>query len=110
MFTDPDHLKVSDPGRVEGNVAFTYLEAFHPDQDEVAALKERYKRGGLGDTAIKEILNASLQTLLGPMRERRASFKDADLLEILHLGSQTARSVAQTTVQDMREAMHLQYF
>ncbi|MDR0662010.1 MAG: tryptophan--tRNA ligase [Holosporales bacterium] len=110
MFTDPHHLKVSDPGTVEGNVVFTYLEAFHQDKEEVAALKAHYQRGGLGDTAIKERLNTTLQTFLAPIRERRAPLKDADLKEILHTGTQEARKVAQITLQEIRTAMHLCYF
>ncbi len=73
MYTDPDHLRASDPGRVEGNVVFTYLDAFDPDPDEVGALKERYRRGGLGDAALKQRLAGILRDLLGPIRERRAA-------------------------------------
>ncbi len=79
MYTDPDHLRASDPGRVEGNVVFTYLDAFDPDPDEVGALKERYRRGGLGDAALKQRLAGILRDLLGPIRERRAAIaRDPD--------------------------------
>ncbi|MDR1266901.1 MAG: tryptophan--tRNA ligase [Holosporales bacterium] len=109
MFTDPAHLKVSDPGLVEGNVVFTYLDAFHSDKEEVAALKERYRLGGLGDTEIKGILNTTLQAFLEPIRERRAGLKEKDLRGILSEGMRAARTVACATLQEMREVMHLRY-
>ena len=71
MYTDPEHLKVSDPGRVEGNTVFAYLDAFHPDKALVAEMKAHYRRGGLGDMRCKQELNDCLQSLLAPMRERR---------------------------------------
>jgi tryptophanyl-tRNA synthetase len=74
MYTDPDHLRVEDPGKVEGNVVFTYLDAFEPDVATVEDLKARYRRGGLGDTAVKRRLEEVLETLLGPIRERRTKY------------------------------------
>ncbi|MDR0406825.1 MAG: tryptophan--tRNA ligase, partial [Holosporales bacterium] len=109
MFTDPDHLKISDPGRVEGNVVFTYLEAFHPDQKEVEALKTSYQRGGLGDTVIKEVLNTTLQALLDPIRARRATFKHSYIQDMLQSGTIAARAVAHTTLEEVRNAMKLRY-
>jgi tryptophanyl-tRNA synthetase len=74
MYTDPNHLKVSDPGQIEGNVVFTYLDAFHPDKEKVAAMKAHYQAGGLGDRACKNELEGCLQELIAPMRERRAMY------------------------------------
>ncbi|MDR2416984.1 MAG: tryptophan--tRNA ligase [Holosporales bacterium] len=110
MFTDPNHVRVSDPGRVEGNVVFTYLDAFHTDFEEVAALKARYQHGGLGDTAIKEILNATLQTLLEPIRERRQTFTHKELCDILQTSTHAARRVAQQTLEEVRNTIGLRYF
>jgi tryptophanyl-tRNA synthetase len=110
MFTDPDHIRVSDPGRVEGNAVFTYLDAFHPDPEEIATLKTHYQRGGLGDVAIKELLNVTLQTLLEPIRERRQMFAHEDLCDILRIGTHTARRVAQQTLEEVRDIMGLRYF
>jgi tryptophanyl-tRNA synthetase len=110
MFTDPDHLRVSDPGKVEGNVVFAYLDAFHENQDEVAELKDHYMRGGLGDVAIKNILNTTLQTLLAPIRDSRASIRDEDVKEILLSGVTKARAIAQDTMQQVRDAIGLNYF
>ena len=75
MYTDPNHLKISDPGRVEGNVVFTYLDAFDEDAEAVEELKQHYRRGGLGDTAIKKRLEDVLQTLIAPIRERRGNIR-----------------------------------
>ncbi len=73
MYTDPTHLRVSDPGHVDGNVVFTYLDAFHSDKARVAEMKTHYQRGGLGDRQCKIELETCLQTLLAPIRERRAT-------------------------------------
>ncbi len=110
MFTDPNHLKVSDPGRVEGNVVFTYLDAFHPDQQEVAALKAHYQRGGLGDSVIKGILNDSLQRLLLPIQDRRQQLKRDEVQEILRVGTLAARQAAQQTLTKVRKAIGLNYW
>ncbi len=110
MFTDPNHLRVSDPGQVEGNVVFAYLDAFHADQDQVSELKAHYARGGLGDTTIKNILNETLQQLLDPIREKRLSLKEENLKEILNQGTQKARSAAQKTMAEVREILGLNYF
>jgi len=110
MFTDPDHLKVSDPGKVEGNVVFAYLDAFHHDKEEVEALKAHYKRGGLGDVTIKNLLNETLQQLLEPIRAKRFALKKEDLREILEAGSKKARNVAKATMEEVREAIGINYF
>jgi tryptophanyl-tRNA synthetase len=74
MFTDPNHLRIEDPGQVQGNVVFTYLDAFHPDTSYISELKTRYQQGGLGDGTIKKILEACLQETLKPIREHRKTF------------------------------------
>ncbi|WP_423731397.1 tryptophan--tRNA ligase [Hafnia paralvei] len=109
MYTDPNHLHVSDPGHVEGNVVFTYLDAFHPDQAQVAALKEHYQRGGLGDRQCKQELEACLQALLSPIRERRQQFS-ADkvaLMDILQAGTEKAREVTQQTLSEVKRGLGL---
>ncbi|MGQ3887886.1 tryptophan--tRNA ligase [Legionella sp. CNM-1927-20] len=110
MFTDPNHLRVSDPGQVEGNVVFAYLDAFHPDKEEVEALKAHYRQGGLGDSVIKKLLTATLESLLEPIRERRASLKRSELLDILITGTLAAREVAKETLIEVRDAIGLRYF
>lgn len=110
MYTDPQHYKVSDPGSVEGNVVFTYLDAFHPDLEEVEALKAHYQKGGLGDVTIKNILNSTLQDLLAPIREKRANITLEETQAILQEGTLKARKVAQKTMQMVREAMGINYF
>ena len=112
MYTDPNHLKVSDPGQVEGNTVFTYLDAFHPDKALVAEMKAHYRRGGLGDMRCKQVLNDCLQTLLAPMRERRAA-AIADkkmLLELLYQGTEQARIITDEVLAEVKSAMGLDYF
>lgn len=109
MYTDPNHLRVSDPGQIEGNVVFTYLDAFHPDAAQVAAMKEHYQRGGLGDRQCKKELEACLQALLEPIRERRLQFS-ADktaLMEILQAGTEKAREVTQQTLAEVKRGLGL---
>ncbi len=110
MYTDPEHIKITDPGKVEGNVVFTYLDAFHTNKDEVADLKAQYEKGGLGDQTIKKILNETLQNLLGPMREKREAIKKEDIDAMLFKGTTAARKVAQSTIEEVREVMSLNYF
>lgn len=105
MYTDPNHLKVSDPGEVEGNVVFDYLEAFHQNIEELDELKAHYKRGGLGDMTIKNILNQTLQNLLEPIREKRNQLKKNDLLEQLIISTKSARVVAAAKLSEVREAI-----
>ena len=98
MYTDPNHIRVEDPGQVEGNVVFTYLDIFDPRTDEVAELKEHYRRGGLGDMKLKRRLNEVMQEYLRPIRERREEFaKDkAEVYNMLKSGSEKAERVAGT--------------
>lgn len=107
MYTDPNHLKVSDPGRVEGNVVFTYLDAFDEDKAAVADLKARYRRGGLGDTTVKMRLEAVLEALIAPIRERRAVLarRPDDMLDIISSGTAASRVVTQATLDDVRDAL-----
>ncbi|MGL5699514.1 MAG: tryptophan--tRNA ligase [Kluyvera sp.] len=109
MFTDPHHLRVADPGRIEGNVVFTYLDAFHPDKTRVAEMKEHYQRGGLGDKQCKNELEGCLQELLAPIRERRAMvIQDKGmLLELLRQGSERAHEVTQQTLHAVKHGLGL---
>lgn len=112
MYTDPNHLKVSDPGQVEGNMVFTYLDIFDSNAAEIAELKAHYQRGGLGDVILKKRLIQELNEFLEPIRARRAEFaKDPEaVMEILRKGSEKTRQVAEGTMQEVRKAMHLDYF
>lgn len=109
MYTDPGHLRASDPGRVEGNVVFTYLDAFDDDRELVANLKAHYQRGGLGDMALKSRLTDVLTALLGPIRERRSELKrDPDfVIDVLRKGTRKAQSLTAETLAEVREALGL---
>ena len=121
MYTDPDHLRVQDPGKVEGNPVFTYLDAFcrpeHfglylPDYPNLDELKAHYQRGGLGDMKVKGFLNSIMQETLEPIRNRRKEFeKDIPAIyEMLKKGCDAAREVAAATLDDVRKAMKINYF
>lgn len=112
MYTDPNHLRVSDPGNVEGNPVFAYLDAFDSDVQEVARLKEAYKSGGLGDVVLKKYLFEVLNTFLAPIRKRRKEVaQDMDLVRaMVKDGTEKARSVAADTMHEVRERMYLNYF
>ena len=121
MFTDPTHLKVSDPGKLEGNAVFTYLDAFSrdehfaeflPEYANLQELKDHYTRGGLGDMKVKTFLNAILQEELNPIRARRKELeKDIeDIYRILKKGSDEAREKAAQTLSEVRSAMKINYF
>jgi tryptophanyl-tRNA synthetase len=109
MYTDPNHIKVSDPGQVEGNVVFTYLDAFYDEKGEIEELKAKYRKGGLGDTVLKSLLNDVLQNMLQPIREKRATLQKKDLLEIISEGSKKAGIIANQTLQEVRDAIGLNY-
>ena len=111
MFTDPDHLHVSDPGKIEGNVAFIYLDAFDTDKNRIQEMKEHYQKGGLGDVVVKKRLIEVLNNLLEPMRQRRAEYaKDpAAVMNILFQGTDKTRLVAEQTMKEVRAAMCLDY-
>ncbi|RKE38716.1 tryptophanyl-tRNA synthetase [Paraburkholderia sp. BL23I1N1] len=112
MYTDPNHLRVSDPGQVEGNVVFMFLDAFEPDVPMVDELKAHYRRGGLGDSEVKRALNERLQSMLAPIRERRREFEAdrAEVLNVLRRGTLRAREVAGATVSEVKHALGLNYF
>ena len=109
MFTDPNHVRASDPGRVDGNVVFTYLDAFDEDLQAVDALKAHYRRGGLGDVVVKRRLNDVLQTLLAPIRARREALaRDPGyVLGVLREGTASAQHVTQATLDEVRDALGL---
>ncbi len=107
MFTDPQHLRVEDPGHIEGNMVFTYLDVFDPDQAEVARLKEHSQRGGLADGTVKARLIDVLETFLAPIRDRRAQYgKDpAEVKRLLKIGTERAHAVVQETMREVRDAL-----
>ena len=111
MYTDPRHARAQDPGQVEGNVVFTYLDAFETDRAGLESLTERYRAGGLGDVALKHHLIDVLHQLLAPIRARRQDFaRDPErILRILKEGTERGRAVARDTVAEARRAMHLDY-
>ena len=121
MFTDPDHIRIEDPGKLEGNTVFTYLDAFctdeHfaeflPEYKNLDELKAHYTRGGLGDVKVKKFLVNVMQSILGPMRERRAYWeaRKPEVYEILRKGSEVAERKAAETLADVRAAMKINYF
>jgi tryptophanyl-tRNA synthetase len=112
MYTDPNHLRVVDPGQIEGNVVFSYLDAFDDDAAAVAELKKHYRRGGLGDSVLKARLEDKLQALLEPIRQRREEYaKDpAAVLALLKVGTGKAREVAARTLAEVKGAMGLNYY
>lgn len=112
MYTDPNHIHVEDPGKVEGNMVFTYLDIFDKDKDKVAELKEQYRAGGLGDVKIKRYLNEVLEAELGPIRARREEFaKDIPAVyAMLKKGSEKANEVANKTLEEVRRAIGVNYF
>ncbi len=110
MYTDAKHLRVSDPGEVQNNVVFMYLDVFYTDKEHLASLKAEYKKGGLGDVHLKNLLTQVLIDLIGPIREKRKSFKRADLIDILKKGTAKASNVAQNTLWDIKSRMRINYF
>jgi tryptophanyl-tRNA synthetase len=121
MYTDPGHLRVQDPGKIEGNTVFTYLDAFclpeHferylPDYPNLAELKAHYQRGGLGDVKVKRFLNSIMQEILEPIRNRRKEFsKDIPAIyDMLQQGCEVARAAAAETLADVKKAMKINYF
>ena len=109
MYTDPNHLRVADPGQVEGNVVFTYLDAFHTDKTFVTEMKAHYQRGGLGDRQCKNALETCLQELLAPIRERRATYiqDKGMLLALLRRGSERAHELTQLTLHEVKRGLGL---
>ena len=109
MYTDPNHLRVADPGQIEGNVVFTYLDAFHTDKTFVTEMKAHYQRGGLGDRQCKNALETCLQELLAPIRERRATYiqDKGMLLALLRRGSERAHLLTQRTLHEVKRGLGL---
>lgn len=112
MYTDPNHLRVEDPGKVEGNPVFIYLDVFDPDKEVLAEMKAHYARGGLGDSIVKKRLNVVLQEFLEPIRTKRAEFaKDPkQVMDMLKEGTSRARETASRTLREVRAAMGIDYF
>lgn len=109
MFTDPDHLRVTDPGKVEGNVVFTYLDAFDDDHHAVEELKARYRRGGLGGVTVKRRLEDILQALIAPIRTRRAELATHrdHAVDVIRRGTSKAREITERTKRDVMEGLGL---
>lgn len=112
MYTDPTHIKVEDPGHIEANTVFTYLDAFAQDKEKVEEMKEHYQKGGLGDMKVKRYLNEVLQAELEPIRNRRIEYaKDEEqVYKMLKEGSEKARAVATQTLKEVRDAIGINYF
>lgn len=112
MYTDPNHIRVEDPGNIEGNVVFTYLDIFDPNKPEVLELKAQYQKGGLGDVVLKKRLVGILQELITPIREKRERLAQDPrmIMDILKDGTATARKTAQATLAEVRQAMKIDYF
>jgi len=110
MYTDPDHIKVSDPGKVDGNVVFAYLDAFYDDIEEIESLKNQYRKGGLGDMKLKALLNDTLQKLLEPIREKRNSYTEDYLMDICKAGTRKANELAQQTLSEVKDAIGINFF
>lgn len=120
MYTDPDHIKVEDPGKVEGNMVFTYLDVFATDEQiskysefsSLAEMKNKYMQGGLGDVKIKKVLYNVLEELLTPIREKRKYYEDNmdEVYEILKTGTDNARKKANKTLKEVKKAIMIDYF
>ena len=111
MYTDPNHLRVEDPGQVEGNPVFTYLDLFDTDKTKLQEMKDHYSRGGLGDVIVKKRLLEMLSAFLEPIRKRRQELeKDPkEVMKILFKGTQEAREKASKTLKEMKKAMGIDY-
>ncbi|MEN4916249.1 tryptophan--tRNA ligase [Acinetobacter pittii] len=109
MYTDPNHLRIEDPGQVEGNIVFTYLDAFDPNKEEVEELKAHYRRGGLGDGMVKKRLEGVLKELITPIRERREELaKDPDyIMDVLRQGTDKCRLITQQTLDEVKDGLGL---
>ena len=112
MYTDPEHIRVEDPGKIEGNVVFAYLDIFAEDKEKVAEMKADYQKGGLGDVAVKKYLIEEMDKILKPIREKRAELeKNPEIIyEILRKGSLEAEKIAAQTLKEVKQAMKIDYF
>ena len=112
MYTDPEHIRVEDPGKIEGNVVFAYLDVFAEDKNKVAEMKAHYQKGGLGDVAVKKYLIEEMDKVLKPIRKKRAELeKNPEMIyEILKKGSLKAEEIAAQTLKEVKQAMKIDYF
>ncbi len=112
MYTDPEHIRVEDPGKIEGNVVFAYLDVFAEDKEKVSEMKAHYQKGGLGDVAVKKYLIEEMDKVLKPIREKRAELeKDPEMIyKILRKGSLKAEKIAAQTLKEAKQAMKIDYF
>lgn len=112
MYTDPDHIRVEDPGKIEGNVVFAYLDVFAKDKQKVEEMKAHYQKGGLGDVAVKMYLVEVLDEILKPIREKREELakNPEEVYKMLAIGSEKARAKAQKTLEEIKDAMQINYF
>ena len=112
MYTDPDHIRVEDPGKIEGNVVFAYLDVFAKDKQKVEEMKAHYQKGGLGDVAVKMYLVEVLDEILKPIREKREELakNPEEVYKMLAIGSEKARAKAQETLEEVKNAMQINYF
>jgi tryptophanyl-tRNA synthetase len=111
MFTDPTRIHPTDPGHVEGNPVFTYHDVFNPNKPEVDELKDRYRKGTVGDVEVKQRLYEALEKFLTPIRDRRNDYRNnrKQVYEIIREGTSKGRAVAQATMEEVREAMKIAY-
>ena len=112
MYTDPDHIRVEDPGKIEGNVVFAYLDVFAKDKQKVEEMKAHYQKGGLGDVTVKMYLVEVLDEILKPIREKREELakNPEEVYKMLAIGSEKARAKAQETLEEIKDAMQINYF
>ena len=112
MYTDPDHIRVEDPGKIEGNVVFAYLDVFAKDKQKVEEMKAHYQKGGLGDVAVKMYLVEVLDEILKPIREKREELakNPEEIYKMLAIGSEKARAKAQETLEEVKDVMQINYF
>ncbi len=112
MYTDPTHIHVADPGKVEGNVVFTYLDIFDPHKAEVEELKAHYTKGGLGDVVIKKRLIKVLQDVIAPIREKREQLAQDPhfAMNVLEHGTMKVKKVAEETLTEVKEVVKINYF
>lgn len=110
MYTDPGHLKVEDPGKIEGNTVFAYLDTFGTDTAKIQELKDHYQRGGLGDVVVKKYLLEVMDDFLAPIRERRKLFNHDDALQIAKAGTEKVQHIAAQTMDEVKKALGIKYF
>lgn len=107
MYTDPNHIKVNDPGQVEGNIVFVYLDIFHKDKEEVESLKAHYRKGGLGDSTLKSLLTSDLEALISPIREKYNDVNKETINKLLEQGTEMAFEEAKRNIKDIKNKIFL---